>query len=696
MSISASEQPLAKVFTADYRFVVPSFQRAYQWRRTQMSQLIDDVIDACSAKLSQYFLGSLILVREDGARYQVIDGQQRLVSLTILFAVLRYLEDDPQLEESLAGLMVETGDKLRGITPEPRVHLRERDEEFFREYVQQGNLEALFDLHDTDCATQAQRNIMDNVRYAYDELAKMSDEERRVVASFLVNNVMLVIVVTDDLSGAYRIFDVMNMRGMPLTASDVFKAKVIAHIPQSIREAYASRWDDIMEPFGDDAARIERFFEDMHLIITHQPMCEQPIADFSDAVLVPCFDHGEAMNFVDATLRPYVAAWEMLEHPTSTVLPTNVQNLLAGLNDYPTQDWRPVAMWALNHTITNLDDPDTQLFADDAKRDRAVPAQLHDMPWLSEVLEALDRVTGIDALNGEATLRRRQRACMVVRDLERHLPVRRIVGFSVSPDEQRSAMMHLRGELTISDDMKRLLLVRANEQLAGHAIDRPRSLNVIRLLPERLGTTSSFSSWTPSQYDYWVDRIGNYVLTQAGERSFTSLNDFGARRDRMVQSVSSRRFPLTEQLTQLVQLTPDALQQRQHETLQLIAQAWNIRYDAPAGTGTNSDDADDAHNAGTHRARPNSKRVTVAQAVRAGLLTVGETLVWDRPRKHEHWEVTVTADGLRLPDGREFSSPTSAAKAVSDGGSAKIDVWKRPATGQSLADIWKTYRRHHA
>ncbi len=159
MSISASEKPLSKVFTADYRFAIPAFQRSYSWHNVQMKQLIEDVMDACAVHDGPYFLGSLILVRDEHGMHQVIDGQQRLVSLSIIFAVLLTLEEDPQLHASLAGLLTEAGDKLRGIETEPRLRLREQDEEFFREYVQHGDLEALFDLRDTDIATQAQRNI---------------------------------------------------------------------------------------------------------------------------------------------------------------------------------------------------------------------------------------------------------------------------------------------------------------------------------------------------------------------------------------------------------------------------------------------------------------------------------------------------------------------------------------------------------
>ena len=167
MSINATEKPLGKIFTSDYRFVIPSFQRAYTWQTENIAQLVTDLQDACHNPSTPYFLGSLILVRDGQTKYQVIDGQQRLVSLSIIISVLRELEDDPELIESLNDLIVEPGDKLRGIKAEPRLKLRERDTNFFRMYVQEGDLEGLFDLrqrHRIARATQHRHQHQTSIR----------------------------------------------------------------------------------------------------------------------------------------------------------------------------------------------------------------------------------------------------------------------------------------------------------------------------------------------------------------------------------------------------------------------------------------------------------------------------------------------------------------------------------------------------
>ncbi|BAQ31804.1 GmrSD restriction endonuclease domain-containing protein [Bifidobacterium scardovii] len=696
MAISATEQPLGKVFTPDYQFTIPSFQRAYIWKTEHILQLVNDLHEACKTPDTPYFLGSLILVREGGNRFSVIDGQQRLVSLSIIIATLRDLEQDPEWMRLLDALIVEPGDKLRGIRTEPRLALRERDAAFFREYVQEGNLEALFDMGDEDWTSNAQRNITLNTKATYDALDALSEDERHRFASYLVKSVTLVIVTTDDLDGAHRIFDVMNMRGLPLTPSDVFKAKAIAGMNAAAADAYAARWDDIMDPLGDDALHVEEFFSYLHMALTYRPDSGKLIQDFLDGVLQPYLAAGTATSFIDKVLAPYAVAWRMLDRPSDTVLPDKVKDLLESLNDYRNHEWKPVAMWALVHSFRNLGSPDISPFVavgSHAARSAAatrLSLESHDTQRLEEILTALERVTGIDSLNRRSVLVRRGHAVTALRDLDKGYPVRLVHGLSIGADDRADALIRLHGEMQGNAELVRLLLIRANERKAGGRITRPRSLNALPIMPLNIERSASFSAWTQEQHDHWMYRLGNMALVQGGEDQLNRLTEFDLRRDRMLLRADSRRFPLTEQLKDFSECTPDMLQARQRETIRLIAEYWEIRYDDDHTDLT--EDAQDKIARGVVRPARGSQRVAIKQVVAAGLLIPGETLVWERPRKGERWVSTVTADGrLRLEDGSEYATPTAAARAVG-GRSAGLDVWKRTSNGESLSDIWKTYR----
>ncbi len=134
-------------------------------------------------------------------------------------------------------------------------------------------------------------------------------------------------------------------------------------LPAAAVDTYASRWDDIMDPLGDDATRVEEFFRYLHLILTHKPATGKLIEDFLSDVLNQYLAGHSIEAFIDGVLAPYAMAWRILERPSDTVLPDDVRGRLEALNDYRHHEWKAVAMWALTHSFRNLGDPEVSFFA---------------------------------------------------------------------------------------------------------------------------------------------------------------------------------------------------------------------------------------------------------------------------------------------------------------------------------------------
>ena len=132
--IKASEQNLNAVFSDAYLFEIPLYQRPYAWTMEQVDELQDDLLSAMDRDAqSPYFLGSIVLIKNEGdSRSAVVDGQQRLTTLSMLFCVLRELAaGDAQSE--LDGFVREAGNSLRGTQDRFRLSLRARDRDFFWE-----------------------------------------------------------------------------------------------------------------------------------------------------------------------------------------------------------------------------------------------------------------------------------------------------------------------------------------------------------------------------------------------------------------------------------------------------------------------------------------------------------------------------------------------------------------------------------
>ena len=96
-TINAKELPMVGIFNNNYRFEIPEYQRPYSWTTEEVGELLDDLSYAArqssnSSEASPYFLGSVVIIKNDTApKAEIIDGQQRITTLTIMLCVLREL-----------------------------------------------------------------------------------------------------------------------------------------------------------------------------------------------------------------------------------------------------------------------------------------------------------------------------------------------------------------------------------------------------------------------------------------------------------------------------------------------------------------------------------------------------------------------------------------------------------------------------
>ena len=96
--IEAHERTIGQIFSDSYGFEIPPYQRPYAWEEDQTRELLEDLIDAMDNKDVSggiYFLGSIVLIKSpNDSQSKIVDGQQRLTTLTILLSVLRDLTTD--------------------------------------------------------------------------------------------------------------------------------------------------------------------------------------------------------------------------------------------------------------------------------------------------------------------------------------------------------------------------------------------------------------------------------------------------------------------------------------------------------------------------------------------------------------------------------------------------------------------------
>lgn len=212
--IKGSEFPLAKIFSSDFDYDIPSFQRPYSWTEDQTRDLFNDLYDFYTDESSeeQYFLGSIVLVKEDDKPHsEIIDGQQRLTTLTILLSALTS-KLTGESRDDFKSYIIEPGRASQGIASKPRLQLRKVDRNFFCTYIQGMQFEKLFAINPDALPTEAQQNILLNSKLLMDLIDTNFSSENDLVrfGAFLVQRCLLIVVSTPTEQSAFRIFSVMN------------------------------------------------------------------------------------------------------------------------------------------------------------------------------------------------------------------------------------------------------------------------------------------------------------------------------------------------------------------------------------------------------------------------------------------------------------------------------------------------------
>ena len=195
MTIKAEEKQLGRIFSDDYLFEIPDYQRPYAWTTEQTAELLDDLLTAMDeGRDTPYFMGSIVLIKDHSEpRAEVVDGQQRLTTLTILFCVLRELTQNNLHRDELDTYVRAKGKPLAGIEDLFRLSLRERDRDVFRENIQDvGKLEVF--VNGQAELPDSQRRIRENSRYLWSRLAGHEPARYGQLASFLILQCYLVVV----------------------------------------------------------------------------------------------------------------------------------------------------------------------------------------------------------------------------------------------------------------------------------------------------------------------------------------------------------------------------------------------------------------------------------------------------------------------------------------------------------------------
>lgn len=572
-TIEGKQYLLGEVFGEQFVFLIPNYQRPYAWGTEQTGELLDDLFHALGAnehtpvdQIPPYFLGSVVLIKPAGTREaHIIDGQQRITTLSLLFAALRHTLQDAELAANMGECIVQKGNKAKGIKDQPRLTLRDIDALFFRDEIQAPQGLASLLEQQTELDTEAKAHLRENVQLLVKRLAEVSEARRIQLTGFLLQRCMMVVVTTDNRASAVRIFSVLNSRGLDLLTSDILKPELIDAVGLSGNELteFTQSWEKIEENLGRDV--FQEFFAHVRMIHARKRAEKELLEEFRRLVLPP--DAAARVAFVREGLFELAHAFEHVQ-----------------LRDYKSSDSAAdeaiaVALFWLRY-VDNFDWVPSAILA--FQRLQQKP------PLLADALTSIERQAASMMVRRGGVDARVRRFAEVLGVLDKGFAGSTGTRLELDATERQATLDHLNGDIYQTHrNVQRLVLCRLDDAFASApppaaSKTMHRSLTVEHVLPQTVNFAAAaagqWGAWyTPVQHAATVHKLGNLALLTRNKNAQASNADFATKKARYFQGKGGvTQFSLTVQVLAESSWDPTVFQKHQTQRVQKLKDVWKL------------------------------------------------------------------------------------------------------------------------
>lgn len=565
-AITGKEYPLVEIFSKHFEYHIPAYQRPYAWTKSETETLFDDLLDFYqSEKNDSYFLGSIVLIKEDDqAHADVIDGQQRLTTLTILFAALSDVFESQELKDECIDYLKGKGKKIEGTPPQPRLFLREKDQAFFNQYIQDVRINDLLKIDPKMFADEAQVHIQENCRILRDRLKDNFSDDTSMLGfiQFLVTRCFLIVVSTVNQESAFRIFSVMNSRGLDLLPTDIIKSETIGKLPAELQKRYTTKWEEMETLTGREG--FNEVFTHTRTIFAKERSRKNLLDEFQEYVL----SKTTPQSLIDDYLEPYTTAYIQLKNCefSSTRNADEINGLLYWLNKTNNYDWMPPAIKFLaEHQNEN------------------------DSDYILWFIKKLERLASYLLVTAQDVNHRMDRYKWLLVEMERRPDsslTHPLVSIELTEWEKNQFRQALDGEIyTMTAQRRNYIIQRLDSFVSdGGASYNTKIFTIEHVLPQNPAADSEWTRiWPVEQQKHWLNRIGNLVPLTRQRNSAAQNYDFTTKKDKYFKSRNgTSSYTLTTQVSNEDVWTPEVVMERQEKLMQTFVSQWDLSSDDKA------------------------------------------------------------------------------------------------------------------
>ncbi len=557
--IDSYEWYLKNTLKEEFYYQIPIYQRPYQWTEENCEKLLDDLFSSYEYyKESGYFCGSLVLIvintdsETNAETYDIVDGQQRLSTFILLAKVLATLYDkdlDKTNRDFLEKSLGDTDEEKRKRLIFNAIGLNAKDD-----------FQDALDFFDNSRASKNNKNnYLKNAICLKNYLEEKEIEDINAFIKWLYFKVVFIKTTCPNISMALRIFSVLNARGLPLHAIDIFKAELLKKLAkEKDQEEFVFRWNALRQKCSDNDLTMETLFS-WHLTYldpkTSREKMEKRLVTWFKNLNKPPLEYFKGIeNFYNA----YCKVLEM-------------QDRYAHLLSYLASDfWRVILCTSVLHHYSDQD----------IKALKELLVKFYYQNWVAEQKEP-----------------KKQTNCNIIKALKEKKSVENIASIvkKYLDDDENKITQNFREKLkddhlyekhkkSSKNSWLRPILILVEYSISDDP--RPKRIekddfHVEHILPQKPDPSSQWvKDFSEEERELYTHSLANLTLLGGNKNSQASNLDFKDKKKiYMGEEIRSRKtktsnvmtcYKMTIDVAQYAEWTPTSLEKRKEELIQKI------------------------------------------------------------------------------------------------------------------------------
>ncbi len=471
----------------------------------------------------------------------MVDGQQRLTTLSLVFARLRDHITNEAAKEEL-GKRILPRNVLTGEAETPRLILRKTDQSFFRKHVLEG---LPIPPKTREILDGPQQRIAENLE-SIDEFCKDKNEQSlKLFANYILQTVFVVFVNTDSWKSAYRLFNVLNARGLSLSNSDLIKNTLFSLLGSHVNRSHEleDHWIELEEELGVD--RLDAFFGH-HRTSAKAVKARGSLHEEYEPIIKG--EIGGPFVFLDKVID---SAKNYMRIVDAEFAEADTLRSVRALQRVEYDEWIPPLLAYLNQPVADL--PESEFVS------------LLEKITMQNWVRRLGRTARLTVYFQLISVIVSGKGANDVRDIFRK-------------NAQNKEFFELLGGELYGKPFDSAVLLRLEEAAQDESVTKSYSgrLTIEHVMPQAFKDDYWKTRFTEDQHRLWLHRLGNLAMLCGSKNYKAQYYDFDRKKKIYSDRDKKVSFDLTKEICLLPEWTEDSIKKRHERIMKLAEETWTI------------------------------------------------------------------------------------------------------------------------